>query len=305
MIFSTLVAFLSIFRSKDVTPKAEAQFDIGVAKNYNAFFLDSVYINSGVTGGRFASGGNTLLSSYSIGTGLFQGGASLSCGLIGQIDSNFSLNQYALVVDDALLISNTVVRNGGIAFGSSKSIIAVTEFDVGTDCQIVQKRNLIDFNQARETLKSVSAQMAQLNQTSSYNLTGSTLNLIFNGKVPVEVFYINSADVLNADFIAPQGTPMNNSSILINLSGKTSGANNMGMFELQNWSSRILWNMYQADTVIIRSVDWRGSILAPNANVDNPNAALYGQIWANSINSTNDNGSLAINWVPFQGTLLK
>lgn len=67
-------------------------------------------------------------------------------------------------------------------------------------------------------------------------------------------------------------------------------------------SKQTVWNFCGTSTLTFHNVAWKGSVLAPFADITNPNGVVWGQVFANSWTVTG-NACMQQNWVPFEGCI--
>jgi len=65
--------------------------------------------------------------------------------------------------------------------------------------------------------------------------------------------------------------------------------------------SQVVWNFHEALTLNLHDVGWKGSILAPLADIVNPQGNIQGQVFAKSWKANNTCSQL--NWHPFSGCI--
>jgi choice-of-anchor A domain-containing protein len=96
----------------------------------------------------------------------------------------------------------------------------------------------------------------------------------------VDVFYVPKGE----DLIKTGYWELNNvdeaSTIIVNIGGSSAGFNNLDLSAWKNWSSRVIFNFYEAQSLTIQGVAVQGSILAPRAIVSASNGQVRGQIIA-------------------------
>jgi choice-of-anchor A domain-containing protein len=154
-----------------------------------------------------------------------------------------------------------------------------------------------DFAAQFATLKERSAQWADL--VPNGTIAGPTYDVRFTGtSAALNVFSLTAAALQSAGKITinvPSG-----STTLVNVSGSTFTSALYGIDLVGSAPDKVLWNFPLATSVQQTSgVDFRGTILAPNAPVNVGNGNLYGQILGASANI----GSEGLFHAPFTGCL--
>ena len=98
-----------------------------------------------------------------------------------------------------------------------------------------------------------------------------------------QVFNIDGADLLSSWGIASiSGIPAD-ATVVINVSGKDAGMVNANFNALVPIRNKVLFNFYEADTLTFKGVGVEGSVLAPYADVVDPQGVINGTIIAKSV----------------------
>lgn len=79
---------------------------------------------------------------------------------------------------------------------------------------------------------------------------------------------------------------------MFNVPGRDSGIINQNQEQLQYY--QVIFNFYEAKSLIINGVGVRGYVLAPYADINGPGGVVWGSVYAKSLR-----GPLQLNWVPF------
>ncbi len=245
--------------------------NLGVAKDYNVFVLDTIQSSHCDIQGKLAAGKYAELSGYSVGDQLQAGSGNVA------------------VVGEHLSFMVGRVYNGKAVYG--KYITSTSAFSA--DDGIVQDSTVIDFDAAAVKLRNLSNQLSLLttngSQTLEYNHlalkgTNSTLN----------VFHINGSDLSTInDFSIDVPT---GSTVVVNVDG-----NNIewhGGFEIYGTTKdKVLMNFYNATAITVSGIEVTASVLAPYATFNFPVGLMTGQLICKTML-----GSGQFNLCPFTGS---
>lgn len=245
--------------------------NLGVAKDYNVFVLDTIQSSHCDIQGKLAAGKYAELSGYSVGDQLPSGSGNVA------------------IVGEHLSFLVGRVYNGKAVYG--KYITSTTGFSA--DDGIVQDSTVIDFDAATTQLRNLSNQLSLLTtngtQTLEYNHlalkgTNSTLN----------VFHISGADLSTInDFSIDVPT---GSTVVVNIDG--SGMNWHGGFEVYGTTKdKVLLNFYNATDITVSGIEVTASVLAPYATFNFPVGLMTGQLICKTML-----GSGQFNLCPFTGS---
>ena len=264
--------------TKTLVLKAQAHFgshipafDLGVAKDYNVFVLDTITSSHCDTQGKLAVGGYADLSGYSVG------------------DQLPAHSGNVLVVGKHLSFLVGRVYNGKAVYG--KYITSTTGFSA--DDGIFQDSTIIDFDAAKIYMENLSNQLSLLSANGSEDYQYGHLAL--TGTDPaINIFKIDGSKLSTInDFsvTVPAGA-----TAIVNINGN--GINWHGGFEVNGTTQdKVLLNFYNATSFSVSGIDVKASILAPYATFTFPVGLVSGQVIAKSIC-----GSGQFNLVPFTGT---
>jgi choice-of-anchor A domain-containing protein len=244
----TYILFTLLALVLAATPARAAFIDLGVAGDYNAFILGDFTSNSSDTEGNLAVGGNATMSSYSIGGSVVVG-------------KDFSLTDGSI--------------GGSVAVGGTTSLTRV-----GTRSRAAGGHAPLpfDFDAAASYLKNLSLSLGSAGANGSVGDNSGVLTLNGDNASPFQVFNLDGSTLLNANTLYFNQIA-DDATVLINVSGDISGLTGMGMLYPEAFSDKVLFNFYEADTLLLDGVGIRGSILAPNARV----TGAYGEYsgWGN------------------------
>lgn len=176
---------------------------------------------------------------------------------------------YGLVVGGDLDLSGGSV-NGKIAYGGDAKLENFT-----ASCGVWEYPDSIeapvDFVELEAALTGYSIAFSQYPTNGAAIVSGNTLTL--TGTDPELNVFSVTADQLSNNIVidCPEG-----SSVIVNVSGDTVIWQGVG-FQLpdgascrggtSDWCTRILWNLYEAETLTLSGIGVQGSILAPYATL--------------------------------------
>lgn len=223
--------------------------------------------------GRVAVGGNATLNG-------FYAGALLP----------YDITRFDLIVGGNLVFENGAVRNGAIIYAGSGSIAENVTSD-----RIIQGTVPVDFTATGSILVEMSQQLGLLPVNGSTTIgesDGVRHAITLVGSNVVNVFSVNGADLANAYQLAIQAPE--NASVLVNVRGPGPfNFVNMGTFLTGGITAdHVMFNFPDAvppmngqpgSAMRIESVQFLGSILAPNVSVSFPQGLLIGQMFAASL----------------------
>lgn len=274
---------LSILTMLFVTPSITlAEPLLGPATGYNAFVFGELDVNNSDSKGRFAAGGNMDLEFYGVG-----GDASpAEYTIVGGADVDFYSGTVSnggifaagnLYLDHHTIYGN-VVANGDIIYGPGNGTV------FGTATANAGAQSPVDFSTAHDSLSATSA-MLKDKDVNGDTLVEYVTNITFTSNADVNVFYLDGADLNNANVI---NFNMGIDDIaIINVSGTTGDHfTSLGMTGTYD-PSNILWNFYEATDLTLNTTV-QGSILAPFADVTFNNGNLWGTLVAGSMTGTGE-----------------
>ncbi|MEJ2200830.1 MAG: choice-of-anchor A family protein, partial [Desulfuromonadaceae bacterium] len=126
---------------------------------------------------------------------------------------------------------------------------------------------------------------------------GSNMILTGDGASKVQVFQLDGADLLNSSVLLLNNVAAD-ATLLLNVSGQSTGLTSMGLGALQAYGDRVLFNFFEADLLQLAGVGIWGSILAPFADIAQSQGIIHGTLIASSFA-----GTMQQNYNPFQGEL--
>lgn len=256
-------------------PAFADSYGLGVAGDFNTFIFND-FTGSSDTEGKLAVGGNATLTSYSVGYKLGAGSGDV------------------LVVGGDLTYTGGNVYNGDIRVGGS---LSGSTYDLSSGGETYTGSSLpFSFASAEAQLTALSQSLSNVASTGTSTYEWGTITLVGTGAT-TEVFNLDGQQLLDASNLTFTGIT-DGATVVINVSGLSSGFTNMGMSDLSGISQNVLFNFYEATNLVISGVGVEGSILAPLAAVDAQNGVIYGQTVASSWS-----GAVQQDYNPFQGTL--
>lgn len=243
---------------------------LGTAGEFNTFIFGDYYGSSDAEG-RMAIGGNARLDHFSVADKLSAEEAALY--------------EDMLIVGGDLTFNGGQVYNGDVVVGGSADGVdsSVRWGLINNGYELETTDSLpVDFKAEEEYLKAASGALSELetNGTSVYQWGGLTLT--GDNTSSYQVFNIDGADLLSSWGIASiSGIPAD-ATVVINVSGKNAGMVNANFNALVPIRNKVLFNFYEADTLTFKGVGVEGSVLAPYADVVDPQGVINGTIIAKS-----------------------
>ena len=251
---------------------------LGVAGDYNLFTFGDADLTSD-SQGSMAIGGYATLTNYSAASNLsgnnaklvVRGTLSMSGGSVGTNGSGVIYADNPSLTGGATYASKQSFSNSGVDFDAAASYL----FNASTNWRSLDDTGTTENNYGTITLQA----------------TDSGLN----------VFTISGSDLLNANSL--NIFMDDNSTVLVNVSGASSGFTNMGI-SINNsqdnlgFCNSIIYNFSEATNLDIQGISIKGSVLAPNAVVSFNNGNINGQMIASSISGSGEYHNYA-----FAGTI--
>ncbi len=237
---------------------------LGIAKDFNGFFLGDYSATSSDVQGALAAGGHINLIHYSIGDQLpaDYSGASLLAGA------------------DIVFPSGRVYFGDIVAGGSVTGVGAPVANGLSPHQQLFGNTALpFDFSGEFNRLRQASQHLAGLTANGTWTSQWGGLYLRGDGQSPLQVFELPGDLVLQAHTFDVQDVP-DGASVLFNVAGSQSGLTNMSLQSLVPHRERVLFNFPQATQLILQGIAVEGSVLAPNAQINQPQGVLWGNVVA-------------------------
>lgn len=272
-IFLALITFAVALSA---TPALAAYSGLGLAGNYNGFIFGN-FSSSSDTEGRLAVGGNAFLDHYSVGD-------KLPADTQGDV----------LVTGGNLNFTGGRVYHGDIRVGGSASM---PPYQVADGTLYTNADMPFSFAQQEAYLKKLSGTLSGLASNTQTEMKWGGLYLTGDGSDNLQVFTIDGSALLNAHTFEMSGINAG-ATVLVNVTGDLSGLTNMSMDSLAAFNERVLFNFYEATSLTLAGIGVQGSILAPFADIMNPQGQINGSLIAASFD-----GPMQLNDALFTGTL--
>ena len=263
-------------------PDVDVINDLGLANSFNAFIYKDFTSSASSSQGRIAAGGNVSLDSYGLATHL-PSQPETSTLVVG---GDLSFGQGRIFVGSGLAGGSTEGVNQGVISGLENG--ALIEGNATLP---------IDFKAEFRSLRRLSKRLSKVPANGSVEYRYGGIYISGDCSNNVQIFDLDGAMTLSSNHLVLNCVP-DDATIIFNINGQTAGFSNIGLGQLSNRASRVLYNFYEAQTVQFRNVGIQGSVLATKAHLNNPTGQLNGSIIAKSWD-----GSMALNNVPFTGTL--
>lgn len=256
---------------------------LGAAAAYNGFFFGGYSAQSSDVQGRLAAGGNVSINNYSIGD---------------QLPGNFA-GPSLVVGGDLTFPSGRVYRGDIVVGGSAAGVGAPVINGLGPNQRLLQNAPVsINFAAERTRLIAESQRLAGFRANTTYEYQWGGLYLHGDNTSMLQVFNLTGDQVLDAHTFQVDRIPAG-ATVLFNVSGSNTGLTNMSLSSLIPHRNKVLFNFPQATTLQLAGVSVEGSILAPNANIENPQGVIWGTVVANSWN-----GQMQINLAAHDGCMV-
>jgi choice-of-anchor A domain-containing protein len=282
--------------------KHKGKFFGQVPSLFNTFVFEDFVCYNSDTEGRLASGGNADVSHYAIGCLVHpptDGSACLAFGTYtcanasknGEWVDNFVIGGDLKGVNVELKLGNVVV--GG-------SLTSDTNINFNDDCT-VHYGEVVKFNEWRTYLETLSTQLCERPATGVASKQYQKLTLFGTQNPDVETFNVDGSQLCSTDTTSFDIVNVNPAAtVIINVRGSTLQCGNMDLGSSYN-QQHIVYNFCTASSLTLFNVNWKGSILAPFADIVNPTGQLNGQVFAKSWKASGE--CMQQNWKPFEGCI--
>ena len=258
-------------------PLQATAITLGTAGEFNTLIFGDYACTSDAEG-RVAVGGNMTVNHYSV-------GYKLTSEEVEKYQKNL------LIVGGNLKFGDGTVYYGNVLVGGSVDMPSY----VPDGELIVGKPLPVDFDAEEVSLKALSAEFSELDANGTVVDEWGTLKFYGDGESELQVFSLDGDMALKASGLKISGIP-DGATVLVNVSGTSTGLTNMSMEALKPIQTKVLFNFYEATTLTFSGIAVRGSVLAPFAHVNNPQGVIWGTIIAASWD-----GPMQQNHVPFDG----
>jgi len=181
---------------------------------------------------------------------------------------------------------------GNALYLTSNDVGADVVFGLNPTCAVLQQDSTSFFQGAQAALTALSTSLGALTNTGT--IIQYTTVMTLNGSfADIEVFNVNGVQLLQMLVLRIQRVSAS-ATIIINVAGSGTTLGSLVGFEsvdlsnLLPWSTRIIWNFYQATQLVVRHVEVQGLLLAPLAFLNQPEGQINGQAmvgsWLGAIN---------------------
>ncbi|WP_431685685.1 Ig-like domain-containing protein [Hahella sp. NBU794] len=258
--------------------------DFGPAQRYNALVFDEFWALSSDVEGRLAAGGSITLNNYSVGD-------KLNASEAGDV---------LIAGGDIKFPSGRVYYGNVIAGGSVKEIGDAVRHGMAKGAKIKGGATpSVDFPSAQAYLEQLSQDLSKLKANGKVESKWGGLYLTAACDSNLQVFQLSGAQVFPAHtFEVDLSCAPADATYIFNIDGQQTGMSGMSLQSLANVADKVVFNFYEAYVVELESIGVEGSVLAPKAEVVNPQGVLRGHLFAKAWY-----GEMQINWVPFTGLL--
>ncbi|MCB1583899.1 MAG: choice-of-anchor A family protein, partial [Xanthomonadales bacterium] len=260
--------------------QAAESINLGALADYNAIIFGDFSASSSDVEGQLAAQGNINLDAYSVGDKL-----------------------------DSSQLHDTLISGGDITFSSGRvfyghikaagSVSGIGEpVSNGMEPGSVIEGNAtlpVDFDEAYDYLSSLSESLSQLTANTTFESQWGGLYLHGDCSSDIQVFDLDGSTVLSAHTFQVDCIP-NNAYVIFNIAGQNPGLTNMSMDSMSSHRKRVIYNFYEAQTLTLSGIGVEGSVLAVDAEINNPQGVIKGQLIAKSWN-----GIMQINNDLFEG----
>ena len=241
---------------------------MGEPGKYNGFFFGPFTAPSSDVQGRLAASGNISLNNYSIADQLpanTVGGTLVSGG-------NITWPSGRLYAGDI------------IAAGSAAGVGAPVRNGLSASQHVIDHATLpVDFAAELSRTKAWSSALAALTTNTTYVSQYGGLNLHGDSHSAVQVFALPGNLVLNANNFTLDNVPAD-ATLVFNISGTSAGIKNVSLEAMTPFRQRVVYNFYQATSLQFAGIAVQGTVLAPLADITNPQGVVWGGVIAKSWN---------------------
>jgi len=229
--------------------------NLGQVTDYNVYVIGNSNLSGSDIQGKVAVGRNAIFANYSV---------------ADQIP-NSSGSEDVLIVSDSLWYEGGRVYSGNVVYGEFADVSDNLILDGEGE---VLQGNPIDFTEISLEVADISTQWKSLPANGSATLENTTLMLV-GSNAGLNIFDLTAEDISSATGLtinSPAG-----STVLVNISGTYvtwSGDNDL----LNVNQTNVVYNFYEADTLIISDIAIKGSILAPFATLSFVSGQINGNV---------------------------
>lgn len=278
-------------------------FSSSDASHFNTFVFGNFECYNSDTEGRLAAGGNISVASYAIGCKITaENDDSVNCIEMNSVTC-------ASLVTDGIYPNSAVsgqnfksvdleVKTGHVVYGDEYDATRTT---LVSDCAASQG-SPIDFGAASDYLHGTSDCLSAQPKTGSTSYIGTELRLE-GTMADREVFEIKGSKFESVRTFTITNIK-EDATLIFNVNGKFLAVGGFGFSAGSTYNpQRAIFNFYEAEVLTLYNVDWRGSVLAPLANIHNPTGQINGQLFAKSWSAPRDGACMQQNDAQFEGCL--
>lgn len=232
---------------------------LGEANTFNTFILGSFSSTGSDTQGAVAVGGNMNITSYDINALNSPGAGNTALYVGGNLTSN-----------------GGSINNGAYYIGGTNS-----QTNTGHVNSFLSATPTFDFASASSAVKNLSTGLAALtpNATAGFPPWGGTgLYLTGDGTSGPQVFNL-TANQVNTLTYFNYGNLTNGQTLVFNIDG-SSLTMNSGNWDFSNYNA--IFNFYNATSITYNGAGFKGTMLAPLANVNGASGLIVGEVIAGS-----------------------
>lgn len=235
---------------------------LGQAAGFNVFTFGNLNVSNSDIAGQVAVGGNaTFNGGYTVSSSVVGGDLFVKGNTTWTGSGSVNYGTGDIYYGGNLNVSSSVTRNATIS-------------EVGQTFPV-------DFAATKALVTANSAYWAGLANTGSVTQYGGSLSL--NATSGLNIFNIDAASLLSQPYFSLAINAAAGAEVVINVSGSTAAFVN-GQVSLQGIDpSHVLYNFYEATTLSFASMNFQGTVLAPDADVSLTNGQLWGGLIADSL----------------------
>ena len=240
-------------------PSAGTSIGLGIANDYTLFILGDINQKWTDSTGRVAAAGNINIQGYGV-----------------ALAQQELINEFSLVAGGSITHFDGTVYNGNVAYGDTYNAQGVSILN-----GIASQATPIDFQAANTELNNMSLKLEQLPANGIVEDFYGTL--IFRGTDEVLNVFNISSELLERAHTLDLNIPVE-STVVINVSGLSTVVQYKGISgNLNSQKQKVLFNFPNQIQLTMQGIGFKGSILAPKANLTFNNAHIDGTIVASSL----------------------
>ena len=226
---SLITVFIGAFLSNNVY----ANDSLGTSQSFNAFFFEDFTSTATDSHGRIAAGGDVAIDSYGV------------ASLLPSQPNNPTL----IVGGDLSYSQGKIFVGGALVGGSTANVSPIVVDSLENGARIQDNASIpIDFNTEFNHLDELSNELATNDTTGSVEYKWGGVYITGDCSSNTQVFNLNGSTVLNSNHLVLNCVP-STSTIVFNIDGQRAGFKNIGLSQLHNQATRILYNFHEATTL--------------------------------------------------------